>query len=182
MSRGTQWWLVSAVAAAAGGFAFFAAGRFAPPEAVAVGARAPEFEAKSLADSGLVRRLSDYQGSVLLLNVWATWCVPCQREMPSIEKLYREYAPRGFEVVAVSVDDAGAARSIRQFVEELGLSFEILHDPTGRILRTYQMIGIPESFLIDRRGIIRKKAFETDWYSEENRELVRSLLAERAEQ
>ncbi len=177
MSRAAQWWLVTAVAAGAGGFAIFAAGRMAPPEAVAVGSRAPEFEAKNL-DDGSVRRLSDYEGSVLLLNVWATWCVPCQREMPSIEKLYREYAPQGFKVVAVSVDDAGAAESIRRFVEEFGLSFEILHDPAGRILQTYQMIGVPESFLIDGRGIIRKKAFETDWYSWENRELVRSLLSE----
>jgi peroxiredoxin len=177
VSRSAQWWLILAAAVAAGGLAFFAAGRLAPPEAVAVGSRAPEFEARTL-DGGSVRRLSDYRGSVLLLNVWATWCVPCQREMPSIEKLYREYAPRGFEVVAVSVDDASAVESIKRFAEEFGLSFEILHDPSGRILRTYQMIGVPESFLIDRRGVIRKKAFETDWYSDENRQLVRSLLAE----
>ncbi|GBD33628.1 MAG: hypothetical protein KatS3mg081_1755 [Gemmatimonadales bacterium] len=177
MSRAAQWWTVAALAVVAGGFAFFAAGRLAPPEAVAVGSRAPEFEAKTI-DGGSVRRLSDYAGSVVLLNVWATWCIPCQREMPSIEKLYREYSPRGFKVVAVSVDDAGAVESIRRFAEELGLSFEILHDPSGRILQTYQMIGVPESFLIDRRGVIRKKSFETDWYSEENRELVRSLLDE----
>lgn len=179
MSRSARWWLVAVFAALAGGLALFAAARLASPAAVAVGEQAPEFEAQSVG-GGSVRRLSDYEGSVLLLNVWATWCVPCQREMPSIEKLYREYAPRGFKVVAVSVDDAGAVESIRRFVEEFELSFEILHDPSGRILRTYQMIGVPESFLIDRRGRIRKKAFETDWYSEENRELVRSLLAESA--
>lgn len=176
MSRAVQWWLVAALVGAAGGLAFFAADRFAPA-AAEVGAPAPDFEARALED-GSLRRLSDYRGQVVLLNVWATWCIPCRREMPSIEKLYREYSPRGLRVVAVSVDDPSAEESVRQFVEELGLSFEILHDPTGKIVQSYQMIGIPQSFLIDRRGIIRKKAFEADWYSQENRELVRSLLRE----
>lgn len=176
MSKAAQWRLVAVLVGAAGVLAFFAAGRLAPAPAE-VGAPAPEFEAQTL-DGASLRRLSDYRGQVVLLNVWATWCIPCQREMPSIEKLYREYSTQGLKVVAVSVDDPGARESVRQFVEEFGLSFEILHDPAGKIIQSYQMVGVPQSFLIDRRGIIRKKAFETDWYSPENRKLVGSLLQE----
>jgi peroxiredoxin len=146
------------------------------PDPVGVGFRAPEFEARSVSDSMRVARLSAYRGSVVLLNVWATWCDPCRREMPSIERLYQELGPKGLRVLAVSIDDAGAGRDIREFAREHGLTFDILHDPTGGIQRTYQLIGVPESFLIDRDGVIRKKAFESDWFSAENRNLVAQLL------
>jgi peroxiredoxin len=150
--------------------------RIRVPDPVGVGFRAPEFEAKSLSDPTRVGRLSDYRGSVVLLNVWATWCDPCRREMPSIEKLYQELGPKGFRVVAVSIDDGGAAADIREFAREHGLTFDILHDPTGAIQLVYQLIGVPESFLIDQDGVIRKTAFESDWYSAENRDLVARLL------
>jgi peroxiredoxin len=128
-----------------------------------------------------MRGLNDYRGRLVLLNIWATWCEPCQREMPSMERLYREMGPRGLKVVAVSIDDGGAAADIREFVKEHGLTFDILHDPTGGIMQTYQMIGVPESFLISPDGLIQKKAFETNWYAEENRVLVGRLLAAAAE-
>src|SRR5574341_312471 len=154
-----------------------AAPRIRAPDPVAAGFKAPEFLARRLADPTQVARLSDYAGSVVLVNVWATWCDPCRKEMPSIERLYRELGPRGFKVVAVSIDDAGAEGEVREFVREYGLTFDIAHDPTGLIQQTYQLIGVPEAFLIDRDGVIRKKAFESDWYSPENRALVSKLLA-----
>lgn len=150
--------------------------RIRVPDPVGVGFRAPEFAARRLDDATHVVRLSDYRGSVVLLNVWATWCDPCRREMPSIEKLYQELGPKGFRVVAVSIDDGGAEADIRDFAREYRLTFDILHDPTGGIQRTYQLIGVPESFLIDKDGVVRKKTFETDWYSPENRDLVARLL------
>lgn len=150
--------------------------RIRAPDPVGVGFRAPEFRARRLDDPARVARLSDYRGTVVLVNVWATWCGPCRTEMPSIQRLYQELGPRGLRVVAVSIDDAGAGRDIRDFAREYGLTFDILHDPTGDIQRTYQLIGVPESFLIDKNGVIRKKAFESDWYSLENRVLVAQLL------
>lgn len=146
------------------------------PDPVNVGFRAPEFQAHRIDDTTRVGRLADYQGNLVLLNVWATWCLPCREEMPSIERLHRELAPRGLKVVAVSVDDGGAEADIREFAREYDLTFEILHDPTGRILRDYQMIGVPETFVIDRGGVIRKKEFAADWYSPGNRAAVTSLL------
>lgn len=150
--------------------------RIRAPGPVAEGFKAPDFLARRLDDPARLVRLSDYAGTVVLVNVWATWCDPCREEMPSIERLYRELEPRGFKVVAVSIDDAGAEGDIRDFAREYGLTFDIAHDPTGHIQRTYQLIGVPESFLIDRDGVIRKKAFESDWYSPRNRALVLELL------
>ena len=176
MTRRQQWLVVGGIVLAGSGAAVVAAGRLAVPDPVGLGFRAPDFQAKRLDDPTRVARLGDYDGSVVLLNVWATWCLPCREEMPSIERLYRELGPKGLRVVAVSVDDAGAEADIREFVRELGLTLDVLHDPTGRILQTYQMIGVPETFLIDRGGVIRKKAFAADWYSEERRALVAGLL------
>lgn len=176
MTRRQQWLVVGGIVVAATGAAVLGATRLGAPTPVTVGYQAPDFQAKRLDDSTRVMGLADYSGSVVLLNVWATWCQPCREEMPSIERLYQELGPKGLRVVAVSVDDGGAEADIREFVREFGLSFEILHDPTGRILRTYQMIGVPETFVIDRTGVIRKKAFAADWYSDEHRALVASLL------
>ena len=176
MKRRGQWLLAGGTAVAAIGTAVMVSSRFHVPEAVDVGSRAPDFRARTIDGAARVKGLSDYRGHLVLLNVWATWCEPCQREMPSIERLYRELGPRGLKVVAVSIDDGGAQADIREFVKEHGLTFDILHDPTGGIMRDYQMIGVPQSFLIGPDGTIRKKAFETDWYAEENRSLVANLL------
>jgi peroxiredoxin len=154
-----------------------ACGRAEP--AIGVGSRAPDFEARTLDTLAQLRRLADYRGSVVLLNVWATWCDPCREEMPSMERLYRELGPRGLRVVGVCIDDGGAQTSIREFAREYGLTFDILHDPTGRIMRRYQMPGVPGTFLIDRRGIIRRQAFGENWSSDRNRASVAQLLAER---
>lgn len=177
MSRRGQWYLVGGVLVF-GALVMVAASRVGAPEAVAVGSRAPEFRAVTLDGASETRQLSDYRGHVVLLNVWATWCLPCRDEMPSIERLHRELGPRGLKVVAVSVDEPGAGVRIREFVQEYGLTFDILHDAAARIAQTYQMVGVPETFVIDARGVIRKKAFAADWYSEENRALVAELLSE----
>ena len=123
------------------------------------------------------KTLADYADKVVLLNVWATWCEPCRVEMPSIEKLHREFGPLGLSVIAVSVDDAGMERRILEFVRELGLTFEILHDPSQDIKAKYQIAGYPETFIIARDGTIRKKVIgAADWSSEANRALIRQLL------
>ncbi len=144
---------------------------------VSVGSAAPPLSATTVVGSGRTRTLADYQGKVVLLNVWATWCEPCKVEMPSIEKLHREFGPRGLVVVAVSVDDAGTERRIRDYVQELGLTFEILHDPARDISRSYQITGYPETFVIGRDRTIRKKVIgAADWSSEANRALITELL------
>jgi peroxiredoxin len=100
--------------------------------------------------------------------------------MPSIEKLHREFASQGLAVVAISVDDAGAEERIRDFVKELGLTFEVLHDPGQVTTRNYQIVAYPETFVVARDGTIRRKLIgAADWSSEANRALMRELLGSR---
>jgi len=132
---------------------------------VGPGTEAPEFTATTLA--GDTAHLGDYRGRIVLLNIWATWCSPCREEMPSMERLYQRLRERGvpFEVVAVSIDARAGEKDasgkvggdLAAFVEEFGLTFTVLHDPTGRIQRTYQTTGVPESFLIAREGTIYRR-------------------------
>lgn len=144
-----------------------------------VGTAAPEFHATTLATPPGARTLADYRGQPVLLNIWATWCLPCRAEMPSIERLYHSYGPRGLRVVAVSIDDPGSDAAIRAFAHDMGLSFEILHDASGQIQHAYETTGVPETVIIGRDGVIRKKiAMATDWDSEPNRRLIERLLAE----
>jgi cytochrome c biogenesis protein CcmG/thiol:disulfide interchange protein DsbE len=144
---------------------------------VAVGSDAPPLSAATLDGTKRTKTLDDYKDKVVLLNVWATWCEPCKVEMPSIEKLHREFGPRGLAVVAVSVDDAGMEDRIRDFARELGITFEVLHDPSKRISASWQITGYPETFVIGREGTIRKKVIgAADWSSEANRALIRELL------
>lgn len=144
---------------------------------VSVGSAAPPMQASTLDGTKRTKTLDDYEGKVVLLNVWATWCEPCRVEMPSIEKLHREFGPQGLAVIAVSVDDAGMETRIRDFVTELGITFEVLHDPTRTTSASYQITGYPETFIIGREGTIRKKVIgAADWSSDANRALVRELL------
>ena len=144
---------------------------------VSVGSQAPPIVAAALEQPGQERTLTDYKGKVVLLNVWATWCEPCRVEMPSIERLYREFGPQGLVVLGVSVDDPGAEDAIRDFVKEYGLTFTILHDAKQQTKTNYQVTGFPETFVIGREGTIRKKVIgAADWNSEANRALIRELL------
>jgi len=146
---------------------------------VGVGSKAREFHAKDLA-TGRVMTLADYRGKVLLLNVWATWCQPCRVEMPSLERLHRRLAGTDFRVVAVSIDEDGDS-VVAAFARELGLSFEILHDQTGAIKRDYQATGVPESWVINRDGVIIKKVIgASEWDGPVNETLIRRLLDEQA--
>lgn len=149
---------------------------------VGVGTRAPNFAALTV-DTTLptprTKTLADYRGEVVLLNVWATWCAPCRVEMPSMQKLHQSFGDSGLRVVAVSVDDPGMEDAIREFARDYGLTFEILHDPTGSIKARYHTTGLPESAVIDRDGTIRKRiAGAEDWNSAANRALVERLLRE----
>ena len=139
---------------------------------------APEFSALTIDAPTETRTLSDYRGSVLLLNVWATWCPPCLKEMPTMERLHQAYRDRGLHVVAVSVDNGGAGDLIREFMTDQGLTFEILHDAESAIFDTYALIGIPTTFLIDREGLVRATKYAADWFTPENRAEVERLLDE----
>ena len=119
------------------------------------GARAPDYNVETL-DTHDTVALSSYKGQVVLLNIWATWCGPCEAEMPSIERLYEELGSKGLKVVAVSIDQS-APGAVRKWLDDRHLTFPVLQDRSGRIQQTYQTTGVPESFVIDRSGVIVKK-------------------------
>jgi cytochrome c biogenesis protein CcmG/thiol:disulfide interchange protein DsbE len=144
---------------------------------VEVGSFAPTFRAT---DPGTGREitLADYRGQVVVLNIWATYCAPCKVEMPSLEALQRDLGPRGLKIVAVSADETGP-EVVRQYARDMGLTFQILHDPSGRVGRAYRTTGIPESFVINREGrIVKKVVGPTDWDAALSRDLMRRLLAQ----
>ena len=145
---------------------------------VEVGAKAPAFKALDL-DSRDTVGLAVYRGQVVLVNIWATWCEPCRVEMPSMQRLHEELGPAGLKIVAVSIDEGGAD-VVKEFRREYGLTFRILHDPSRTIERAYQTTGVPESFVLNREGVIVKKVIgAADWNSAANRDLIRRLLAQR---
>lgn len=141
-----------------------------------VGRRAPDYSGPSL--DGSTFRLADHRGEVLLLNVWATWCHPCRREMPSLEALHQDFHEHGLRVVAVSIDAAGAKDEIRSFLEEFGITFLTVHDSEQHVARAFWTHGVPETFLIGRNGrIVHHWIGRIDGRSESVRERVREALA-----
>lgn len=139
------------------------------------GYTAPDFALPDL--EGRVHSLSEYAGNVVFLNVWATWCPPCREEMPSMERLYRQYASQGLVMLAVS-EDEGPKDQVEAFVRSLGLSFPILLDPEGKIPKAYGVTGYPETFLIDRSGrIVDHTIGPEHWFSDAARAKIETLLA-----
>lgn len=173
-----QWILVGVIVAGLASGAV-ALAKFGPDvEQVAVGARAPDFRAIDLATGDSVSFREHYDGAVTLVNIWATWCIPCRVEMPAMERVYRDLAPRGFKIAAISIDE-GSPEDVRAFGQELGLSFDLLQDRSTAVQQTYQTTGVPESFLINRHGVIVKRIIGAhDWGSPVNRALVERLLDE----
>jgi peroxiredoxin len=183
MSRSHPWIPYTAAALIAGVIlllAWVSRDRLSP---VVPGRRAPDFSAVDL--QGNPKSLDDYRGRVVLVNIWATWCGPCKQEMPSMERLYRELHGEGFEILAVSVDAPSGERDdlgrlggdLGAFAESLDLTFPILHDPSGEIQESYQTMGLPASFVLDRDGVIARRVDgSTEWDAPGNVRLIRRLL------
>jgi peroxiredoxin len=121
--------------------------------AVDVGERAPDFELRDLA--GREVTLASLRGRVVLVDFWASWCEPCAREMPLLQRLHEQYQAQGFTVVGVSIDNDAA--NIRRFLERHRVTFPILHDPgpRPRVAGAFGLPAMPTSYLIDRNGIVR---------------------------
>ena len=138
------------------------------------GVPAPDFTLPGL--DGQMVSLADYRGKVVLLNIWATWCPPCVEEMPSMEKLYQEFKDDNLEILAVSIDALGA-EVVGPFMQKYNLTFPALLDPEGTIRQSYQVTGVPESFIIDQQGVLAKKIIgAADWSSPGVLSFFRNLL------
>ncbi|MCU0616174.1 MAG: TlpA family protein disulfide reductase [Gemmatimonadaceae bacterium] len=116
-----------------------------------VGERAPDYAVATLAGDSLVIGPSN---SVVLLNVWATWCASCKEEFAHMDTLLARHANDGLRVVAVSID-AGDRALVERTIAEYAATFEVAHDPDGTIEARFPALGVPASYLIDRAGVLR---------------------------
>jgi len=116
-------------------------------------------------------------GRVVLLNFWATWCLECRPEMPAFERLHREFSVQGLAVVGINAREGTS--TIREYAKELGLTFPLISDPTGKINSAYGVIGLPTTFLIGRDGRAVALAIgPREWSGKPARALIHALLAE----
>ena len=122
-----------------------------PPQ---VGDPSPAFQAMSL-DGERSVALTDYAGQTILVNLWATWCAPCRFETPYLQSVYEENQERGLMIVGVSVDSPFALDQVNDFLEEMGVTYDILLDPDMVSTDAFLPIGYPASYLIDGEGVIR---------------------------
>lgn len=144
----------------------------APPD-TSVGAKMPTFAAETL--DGQPFDLTKARGSdVVLLNVWATWCGPCKGEVPDLVKLHEKYAAQGFQVIGVSIDDAGVD-VVKDFVSQNKMTYPVALDSESHVANVLQTTVLPTSVLIDRTGTIVWRHFST--VKADDAELVKALGA-----
>ena len=120
-----------------------------------LGGDAPDFTLLDL--SGQPVSLSDYRGKTVLLNFWATWCVPCKREMPDLDDAYRTRSGDGLVVIGVNLREGKA--QVAQYASDVAVTFPILLDPEGKVAQSYRMTGVPESWIIDPSGVLLQRKF-----------------------
>lgn len=137
---------------------------------------APDFTLEDL--SGKRISLRSLRGKVIFLNFWATWCIPCRQEMPSMEKLHRELVGQGLEVVAVNFRESKT--EVSKFFDELGLTFTALLDQDGKVFEEYGAWSLPLSYFINRRGEFVGKAIGyRKWDGPEGKAFFQRLLDEK---
>ena len=118
---------------------------------VAVNYPAPQLALENV--NGETESLADFDGQVLLLNNWATWCPPCKAEMPTLKKFHDAHSAEGFTIIAVEAGDG--KDEVLQFANSLGLTFPIWLDPDGAALNAFKNGNLPNSYVIDRSGTVR---------------------------
>lgn len=120
--------------------------------------------------------MADYEGTVVVLNLWGTWCPPCRREIPHLVDLQREIEPRGATVIGLAVD-SGSPEEIRAFLERYGVDYPVWRSGTREVVERFRAMGFPTTYIVDREGVIRERFLgpQTD---EELLEALEPYLAE----
>jgi cytochrome c biogenesis protein CcmG, thiol:disulfide interchange protein DsbE len=180
MKNKVQWAFAGGIAATLSATAIIAANKWgAEMRTVSVGTPMPDFFAHTMSEPPITKHFGDYRGRVVIVNVWATYCVPCRVEMPSLEHLYTSMRSQGLVVVGVSIDDPGQERAIRDFTRQYGLSFEILQEGTGHLEQILDVFGVPATFVIGKDGVIRRKLIgASDWDTPASHAMIARLLAQ----
>lgn len=131
------------------------------------GSPAPDFELKTV--EGKSYKLSDLKGKAVMINFFATWCPPCRAEMPTIQDVYKQYESQGFIVLVVDLNEADVA--IKSFRDKLGLTFPIVVDKDDKVSRLYDIVPLPTSYFVDKKGIVQAK-----WTGEIRKEQLKSIV------
>jgi DsbE subfamily thiol:disulfide oxidoreductase len=147
-----------------------------PPQLATVGKPAPDF---SLTDrQGRTWKLSKLKGQVVLVNFWASWCPPCREEIPSMENLYRSLPADRFKMLSILYKDEPAAADT--LAATLGVTFPVLVDPGDKTGLAYGLTGVPETFIVDKKGILREKFIgPRQWDTPQARQMLMRYLTER---
>ena len=128
---------------------------------------------------GAEMRLGQWRGRVVLVNLWATWCAPCRKEMPALAELQKQLGSKDFEVVAISIDRKGVAASAAFIAETGSQALKLYVEPSGKILDDLEALGLPATVLIDRQGNeIGRLLGPAEWASPEAFALIRAAIAE----
>ncbi|MBD1400312.1 peroxiredoxin family protein [Pelovirga terrestris] len=142
--------------------------------ALKVGDAAPDFAV--LDHRGIQRTLADYQGQVVIINFWASYCPPCRQEKPSMDQLYQDKKNQGLKILAVTGEKK---RSVERYLKKFPLSLTVLRDEQGTMHRSYGVLSYPQSFVMDRDGTIVQVFYGTqDWMGLSVSEVITPLLAE----
>ena len=148
-------------------------GRIPAPQ---TGFLAPDFTLETM--SGRTYALSALRGNVVVVNLWASWCLPCRAEMPSIQHVHDEYKDRGLVVLAVNSTSQDNVAAVDAFVAEFGLTFPVVMDYEGKVAKLYRLTALPTTYFIGRDGVIRKVTVGGPMSEASLRATVEALLAE----
>lgn len=134
---------------------------------------APDFTLPEL-NKGSVT-LSDYRGKIVFINFWATWCPTCDEEMASMEKLYQQFKDKDFEMLTINIDKERDI--VEQYLKKNNLTFPVLLDPKNVTGKHYQTTGVPETFILDKSGVIVSKVIgPRDWSTEQAIRVFANLI------
>lgn len=146
-------------------------------DTIAVGQPAPQVVLPSLTEEGKTYDLAELKGQVVYVDFWASWCGPCRVSFPIIDEIYGEFGSRGFQVLAINVDEY--PEDAMEFLAELPVTYPVVRDADGITPASFGILGMPTGFLIDKEGKVRKihqgfRKSDADWLRAEIIKLLES--------
>lgn len=167
--------VIIALVTVVAGFVLYAVSGCTSQKPVSVGTPAPELVVKDLR-TGQKVNIRDFEGKVLFVNFWASWCPPCKEEMPSIETVHREFLARSdFRLITILFKDSNT--NGLDYLRSNGYTFPVFEDISGRSSRNFGVTGVPETYIVDKKGLLRRKVIGAlDWSAPDEKVFIQNLL------